>query len=51
MHRQALERAEAYISAEGLTGRLQVELETRTLGEVDLALEILGSGAAPHVSR
>jgi hypothetical protein len=29
----------------------QVELETRTLEEVDLALEILGSGAAPHVSR
>ena len=29
----------------------QVELETRTLEEVDLALEILSSGQAPHVSR
>ncbi|KIZ01665.1 nicotinate-nucleotide pyrophosphorylase (carboxylating) [Monoraphidium neglectum] len=48
--RRAVERAEAFISEQGLPD-LQVELETRTLEEVDLALEILGSGAAPHVSR
>ncbi|KAI8469620.1 MAG: Quinolinate phosphoribosyl transferase [Monoraphidium minutum] len=49
--RQALERAEAFIREQGLTGKLKVELETRTLEEVDLALQILGSGDAPHVTR
>ncbi|GBG00217.1 nicotinate-nucleotide pyrophosphorylase chloroplastic [Raphidocelis subcapitata] len=58
--KQALQRAEAYIAAEGLSipggggGRCQgcgVELETRTLAEVDEALAIIASGAAPHVTR
>lgn len=44
-------RAEAFIAAQGLTGKLAVELETRTLEEVATALEILASGAAPHVTR
>jgi hypothetical protein len=46
-----VERSEAFIAKEGLGDSVQVELETRTLEEVDEALEILGSGVAPHVSR
>ncbi|MFM9169313.1 MAG: hypothetical protein ACKOTD_04100, partial [Phycisphaerales bacterium] len=50
-HSQAAERAEAFIASRGLAGRMRVELETRTLDEVDEAISILEGGGAPHVTR
>lgn len=51
LHSQAVERAEAFIAARGLTGSMRVEVETRTLEEVDEAVAILEGGGAPHVTR
>jgi len=48
--RQAVERAEAYIAANGLSD-MQIEVETRTLGEVDQLCALLDQKVAPHVTR
>lgn len=50
MFRQAIERAEVYIKEQCLPD-MEVEVETRTLDEVDQVCSILDSGTAPHVTR
>ncbi|KAF5836838.1 quinolinate phoshoribosyltransferase [Dunaliella salina] len=47
----AIARAEAYIADKGLQGKMPVEVETRTLEEVEQCVHELASGRAPHVSR
>eukprot|EP00798_Chlamydomonas_sp_ICE-L_P010110 gene10110-8012_t len=47
----AVQRAEEYIKENDLTGKMKVEVETRTLEEVDEVLAIIKSGNCPHVSR
>eukprot|EP00882_Tetradesmus_deserticola_P026753 GHRQ01029543.1.p1 GENE.GHRQ01029543.1~~GHRQ01029543.1.p1 ORF type:complete len:254 (+),score=112.15 GHRQ01029543.1:635-1396(+) len=47
---QAVAAAEAYIQQHGLDG-VQVEVETSNLDQVQQVLDVLASGAAPHVTR
>lgn len=46
----AVQRCEEYLQQQGL-GHIPIEVETRTLEEVDEIVRILDSGAAPHVKR
>ncbi|KAF6263340.1 Quinolinate phosphoribosyl transferase [Scenedesmus sp. NREL 46B-D3] len=47
---QAVAAAEAYIQQHGLD-EVQVEVETSSLDQVQQVLDVLASGAAPHVTR
>uniref|UniRef100_A0A7S0WZN1 Nicotinate-nucleotide pyrophosphorylase [carboxylating] n=1 Tax=Chlamydomonas leiostraca TaxID=1034604 RepID=A0A7S0WZN1_9CHLO len=49
---QAIARAEAYIRDQGLQQQgMRIEVETRTLAEVDEVVAALDAGQAPHVTR